>query len=144
MIFPEESKFLELAKQGNLIPIGREFPADAETPVSAYIKLSGQPGGAAFLLASAETGGRLGRYSFVGSRPTAVMEFRAGRVRLTTLSGEVQEKAPENPDPLDEVQEMGKTETEIALGLLNQTHHPSAQPIPASCKTLRCSAPPQD
>jgi len=56
MIFPDEQKFLELAKQGNLIPIGREFPADAETPVSAYIKLSGQPGGAAFLLESAETG----------------------------------------------------------------------------------------
>ena len=43
MIFPSEEKFLELAKQGNLIPIGREYPADAETPVSAYIKLSGQP-----------------------------------------------------------------------------------------------------
>ena len=60
MIFPSEEKFVELAKQGNLIPIGREYPADAETPVSAYIKLSGQPGGAAFLLESAETGGRRG------------------------------------------------------------------------------------
>ena len=57
MIYPSEEKFLELAKQGNLIPIGREYPADAETPVSAYIKLSSQPGGAAFLLESAETGG---------------------------------------------------------------------------------------
>ena len=106
MIYPSEEKFLELAKQGNLIPIGREYPADAETPVSAYIKLSSQPGGAAFLLESAETGGRLGRYSFVGSRPAGVMEFRAGRVRLTKLSGEVEEKAPENPDPLVEVQQM--------------------------------------
>jgi anthranilate synthase component 1 len=108
MIFPDEKHFLELAKQGNLIPIGREFPADLETPVSAYIKLSGQPGGAAFLLESAETGGRLGRYSFVGSRPAAVMEFRGGRVRLTKLNGEVEEKAPKNPDPLNEVQEMLK------------------------------------
>ncbi len=106
MIYPDEKKFLDLAKEGNLIPIGREFPADGETPVSAYSKLSGQPGGAAFLLESAETGGRLGRYSFVGSRPTAVMEFRGGRVRLTKLNGEVEEKAPENPDPLIEVQEM--------------------------------------
>ena len=91
MIYPDEKKFLDLAKEGNLIPIGREFPADGETPVSAYSKLSGQPGGAAFLLESAETGGRLGRYSFVGSRPTAVMEFRGGRVRLTKLNGEVEE-----------------------------------------------------
>jgi len=73
MIFPDEKHFLELAKQGNLIPIGREFPADTETPVSAYIKLSGQPGGAAFLLERAETGGSFGRYSFGGSRPAAVM-----------------------------------------------------------------------
>ena len=106
MIFPDEKKFIELATQGNLIPIGREYPADAETPISAYIKLVGQPGGAAFLLESAETGGRLGRYSFVGSRPTAVMEFRDGGVRITKISGEVEEKAPKNPDPLVEVQEM--------------------------------------
>jgi len=106
MIFPDEKKFIELATQGNLIPIGREYPADAETPISAYIKLVGQPGGVAFLLESAETGGRLGRYSFVGSRPTAVMEFRDGGVRITKISGEVEEKAPKNPDPLVEVQEM--------------------------------------
>ncbi|MCX6935078.1 MAG: anthranilate synthase component I, partial [Verrucomicrobia bacterium] len=106
MIFPSEKKFLELAGKGNLIPISREFLADAETPVSAYIKLSTQSGGAAFLLESAESAGRLGRYSFVGSRPTAVMEFRGGRVRLTKLNGEVEEKAPENPDPLREVEEM--------------------------------------
>ena len=108
MIFPDEKKFIELAGQGNLIPIGREYPADEETPVSAYIKLVGQPGGAAFLYESAETGGRLGRYSFVGSRPTALMEFRGGSVRLTKLNGEVEERAPKNPDPLVEVQEMLK------------------------------------
>ena len=66
MIYPDEKKFLELAKEGNLIPIGREFPADEETPVSAYSKLSGQPGGAAFLLESAETGGEVGPLFFRG------------------------------------------------------------------------------
>ncbi|NCW27956.1 MAG: anthranilate synthase component I, partial [Verrucomicrobia bacterium] len=106
MIYPDEKKFLELSGQGNLIPVGREVPMGAETPVSAYIKLSGQPAGGAFLLESAETGGRLGRYSFVGARPSAVMEFRNGRMRLTRLSGEVTEKAPERPDPLHEVQEL--------------------------------------
>ena len=73
MIFPDEKKFLELARQGNLIPLSREILADTETPVSAYLKLSAQAGGAAFLLESAESAGRLGRYSFVGSRPAAVM-----------------------------------------------------------------------
>ena len=58
MIFPDEKKFLELARQGNLIPLSREILADTETPVSAYLKLSAQPGGAAFLLESAESAGR--------------------------------------------------------------------------------------
>ena len=106
MIFPDEKKFLELAEQGNLIPVSREILADTETPVSAYLKLSAQPGGAAFLLESAESAGRLGRYSFVGSRPAAVMEFRNGRVRLSQSNGEVEEKAPDHPDPLREVQGM--------------------------------------
>ena len=44
MIFPEEKKFLELARQGNLIPLSRQILADTETPVSAYLKLSAQPG----------------------------------------------------------------------------------------------------
>lgn len=99
MIYPDEKKFLELAGQGNLIPVSREILADTETPVSAYLKLAAQPGGAAFLLESAESAGRLGRYSFVGSRPAVVMEFRQGRVRLTKAGGEVEERAPEHPDP---------------------------------------------
>ncbi|NDE85318.1 MAG: hypothetical protein EB056_04740 [Verrucomicrobia bacterium] len=82
MIYPDEKKFLELSGQGNLIPVGREVPMGAETPVSAYIKLSGQPAGGAFLLESAETGGR------------------------SRLNGEVTEKAPERPDPLHEVQDL--------------------------------------
>ena len=106
MIYPDEKKFLELTARGNLIPVGREVPMGKETPLSAYTKLSGHPGGGSFLLESAETGGRLGRYSFVGARPTAVMEFRNGRVRLTSLAGEVSEKAPARPDPLEEVQAM--------------------------------------
>jgi anthranilate synthase component 1 len=106
MIFPDEKKFTDLAKQGNLIPLSREVLADTETPVSAYLKMSSQPGGAAFLLESAESAGRLGRYSFVGSRPAAVMEFRQGRVRLTRADGGVEERAPEPPDPLREVQNL--------------------------------------
>jgi len=106
MIHPDEKTFLELASRGNLIPVSREILADTETPVSAYLKLSAQPGGAAFLLESAESAGRLGRYSFVGSRPAAVMEFRQGRVRLSRSNGQVEERAPEHPDPLQEVQAM--------------------------------------
>jgi len=40
------------------------LPADLETPVSAFLKLRGI--GATFLLESAESVDRLGRYSFIG------------------------------------------------------------------------------
>ena len=44
--------------------ISTEMPADLETPVSAYLKV--RKIGATFLLESAESVDRLGRYSFIG------------------------------------------------------------------------------
>jgi len=52
-----------------------DLPADLETPVSAFLKL--RPLGARFLLESAETGGALGRFSFIGFGDTEVVA-RAG------------------------------------------------------------------
>ena len=48
---------------------------DCETPVSAFLKL--RDGGPCFLLESAEQG-RLGRYSFLGFSPRAVLRWDAG------------------------------------------------------------------
>jgi anthranilate synthase component I len=63
----------------NLIPLRETFIADCETPVSAFLKLRelarGQP---AFLLESAEQGQRMGRYSFIGSRPRSVLRWSLG------------------------------------------------------------------
>jgi anthranilate synthase component 1 len=60
----------------NLIPLRHTYIADCETPVSAFLKLralaSGEP---AFLLESAEQGQRMGRYSFIGVRPRAVLRW---------------------------------------------------------------------
>ncbi len=38
-IKPSLAEFKKMARQGNLIPVYREFLADTETPVSAYLKL---------------------------------------------------------------------------------------------------------
>ena len=77
MFTPSKAEFLELAKQGNLIPVYREIIADAETPVSAYQKL--QKSGGSFLLESVEGGEHIGRYSFIGSHPRKVIRAdRAG------------------------------------------------------------------
>ncbi len=72
-IHPSLSEVLELAAQGNLIPITRELPADLDTPVSVYLKLAGH--GASFLLDSVEGGEQVGRYSFIGIEPNAVLSF---------------------------------------------------------------------
>src|SRR6266480_1676748 len=68
----------ELAETANAIPIRASFVDDCETPVSAFLKLR-EPGTPAFLLESAEQG-RLGRYSFLGFRPRAVLRWTAGEL----------------------------------------------------------------
>jgi anthranilate synthase component I len=72
-IHPSLDEVLELAAQGNLIPITCELPADLDTPVSVYLKLAGH--GASFLLESVEGGEQVGRYSFIGIEPNAVLSF---------------------------------------------------------------------
>ena len=67
----------ELARSGNAIPIRMTFVDDCETPVSAFLKL--RDGGPSFLLESAEQG-RLGRYSFLGFRPRAMLRYADGRL----------------------------------------------------------------
>src|SRR6186997_344802 len=69
----------ELARQGNVVPVRARFVDDCETPVSAFLKLrAGEPEGApCFLLESAEQG-QVGRYSFVGLRPRALLRWSDG------------------------------------------------------------------
>jgi anthranilate synthase component 1 len=80
---PTLEEVLELAREHTLVPLRHSFIADCETPVSAYLKLCG--GGPSFLLESAEQGQRVGRWSFLGFRPRAVIRLKEGRL---TVSGE--------------------------------------------------------
>ncbi len=66
----------ELARTYNLIPLRASFIEDCETPVSAFLKLRAlAPGEPAFLLESADQGQRVGRWSFIGFRPRAVLRW---------------------------------------------------------------------
>ena len=71
MYSPTLEEFSKLTAQGNLIPVTRRLLADVETPLSAYRKIRGQ--GESFLFESVEGGEHLGRYSFVGCNPRAVV-----------------------------------------------------------------------
>jgi anthranilate synthase component 1 len=77
---PTLDEFLKLAAQGNVIPITRRLLADIETPLSAYRKIRGA--GESFLFESVEGGEHLGRYSFVGCNPRAVIKQTGNRVEV--------------------------------------------------------------
>ncbi|MDI6731099.1 MAG: anthranilate synthase component I [Candidatus Margulisbacteria bacterium] len=64
MFYPSQKEFMELAKEGNLIPVYKEIIADMETPVSAFKKIESEY---AFLLESVEGGEKIARYSFLGA-----------------------------------------------------------------------------
>ena len=51
--------------------LGRQIPADLDTPVSALLKL--RQGPYCFLLESVERGSQVGRYSFLGTGPSRVL-----------------------------------------------------------------------
>jgi anthranilate synthase component I len=62
------------------IAIYQELPADLETPVSVYLKLTDGARAPGFLLESIEGGMRIARYSFIGSHPAHSITFRDGRI----------------------------------------------------------------
>jgi anthranilate synthase component 1 len=95
--YPGQDEFVKLAGQGNLIPVSRRILADLETPLSAYRKIRGQ--GESFLCESVEGGEHIGRYSFVGCNPRAVIRQTGARVELIE-NGKVVESftvGPESP-----------------------------------------------
>jgi len=69
-----KKEFCSYAEQGNLIPVNFEVPADTETPVTAYWKITNGENskGYSFLLESVEGGENIGRYSFLGAEPKAI------------------------------------------------------------------------
>jgi anthranilate synthase component 1 len=96
MYSPSQDEFATLARQGNLVPVTRQLLADMETPVSAYLKIRGQ--GESFLFESVEGGEHLGRYSFVGCNPRAIIRQRGNRVE-EIQNGKVIQSYTVTPQP---------------------------------------------
>jgi anthranilate synthase component 1 len=98
MYSPTLQEFEKLAAHGNLVPVARRLLADVETPVSAYRKIRGQ--GESFLFESVEGGEHLGRYSFVGCNPRAVIRQNGAHIEVLQ-NGKVAETfaISREPDP---------------------------------------------
>ncbi|MFO7578235.1 MAG: anthranilate synthase component I [Pelovirga sp.] len=102
MYFPSKEDFVQLAQQGNLIPVYREILADMETPVSAFRKID--DGRNAFLLESIEGGERWARYSFLGSGPARIIRYRDHYFEI--LFDGALETSGEVADPLAHLREL--------------------------------------
>ncbi len=96
-----EQEFNRLAAQGyNRIPLIVETLADLDTPLSVYLRLANRP--YSYLLESAVSGERFGRYSFIGLPARTRLIVRGRQVTVET-DGLVVE-ALETSDPLRFIQ----------------------------------------
>lgn len=81
MILPGKSAFYELKKKGGIIPVILKMNADEFTPVGLFYSLKGKR---MFLLESAESGKKWGRYSFLGCNPYMVIKSCKDEIHVET------------------------------------------------------------
>src|SRR4029077_6338624 len=106
---PHLDRARELSRSATVVPVRYRFIDDTETPVSAFLKLRGD--GPAFLLESAEQG-RLGRWSFLGFRPRAILRWSdgslsewSGETAAESGTGAAPDRVTKAPDPYAAVAE---------------------------------------
>jgi len=103
MVRPTVDEVREMTRQGNLIPIWSEVPADLETPASVHLKL--RSGGWSFLLESVERGEQVGRYSFLGIDPIGALISRDGAITVEgSLRDDLDAATLPSGDPLAAVE----------------------------------------
>ncbi len=101
MYRPTFEEFCHYAREANVVPVYRQLLADVLTPTSAHQKVAA--GGHSFLLESVVGGEKIGRYSFIGSRP--FLTFKATRDEVT-VGGPDGEKTYTVADPMDELKKL--------------------------------------
>lgn len=78
--------FRDLAASYTVIPLVRTLVADTLTPVLTYLTMR-EEGVPSFILESVEPNEKIGRYSFIGTRPRIVLEARKDVVTVRDASG---------------------------------------------------------
>lgn len=107
MYYPDYATFVELSRQGNLIPLYREIIVDMETPVSIVSRLVQEP--YVFLLESVEGGEKWGRYTFLGVRPRKVIRLRGDRLIMEDTDGTSVSSMDHRGRPLNILREIMST-----------------------------------
>ncbi len=104
MVRPDRDSFSALARQagrGSTVPLVREVLADLDTPLAVFLKVD--DGATSFLLESAESEERRGRFSFIGVGARARFIARNGQVEIQRGERieQIQLAAEHREDPLD-------------------------------------------
>ena len=102
LITPLLDEFLQLAKQGNVIPVSAEFVGDCETPVSAFKKFSCRA--YSFLFESTEKNDVSGRFSFVGIEPRIIIQGYGRQILI--IERDTERRFETATDPLDEIRKL--------------------------------------
>ena len=82
---PSLEEARRLARSYDVVPLYAEFIGDLETPFSAVLRFSGED--TVFLLESAESAERFGRYSFLGFDPKRTLSYRDGVFTVVDADG---------------------------------------------------------
>jgi anthranilate synthase component 1 len=86
-----------------LITVFRELPADLDTPVSVFLRLSGR--GPAFLLESVTGAEQVARYSFIGIDPIEIYVLRGQILEIHRKAGIEKREAATGASPFDLLRE---------------------------------------
>jgi anthranilate synthase component 1 len=81
MLTPDYRSFLQHTGDASLIPVVKTLSADLLTPVGAFLSIAARQK-YAFLLESVEGGEKIGRYTFLGTQPRAVITARGRDVTI--------------------------------------------------------------
>ena len=104
MYYPSLKEFLQLSKQGNVIPVYKEINADLDTPVSAFLKI--KKTAYSFLLESVEGQEKIARYSFLGTDPSLVFKSKGSSIEICYPQENVTRCFTTGTDPLDEIKKI--------------------------------------
>ncbi len=96
---PTFEVFSQLANGHDRVPVYRRLIGDPLTPVSAFHRID--DGGPACLFESVIGGEKVGRYSFLASRPSLLVSDSGNSVTVTDAAGETE--TFQSDDPLDEL-----------------------------------------
>ncbi|MBC7660531.1 MAG: anthranilate synthase component I [Chitinophagaceae bacterium] len=94
IFFPSLETLKDLAARETVryLPVSLELPADAMTPVNAFLRLRATGAQKMFLLESAEGGEQVGRYSFLGLDPFSSLISKNARLTFQDFeTGSVEE-----------------------------------------------------